>query len=71
MSFLFFSPPEKPSFTDLLVKSDGSSTNADFSFILAKKSLADNGSKPLCSLISSKAAFKKLTLETPGISTGY
>ena len=71
ISFLFFSPPENPSFTERLANLASNSTKADFSLTIAKNSFAETGSIPLYALVSLMAVFKKLMLLTPGISIGY
>ena len=70
ISLRFFSPPEKPSFTLRLVSLLSSSTIERFSLISLRKSPAGMGSKPWYLRLAFKAARMKLTIETPGISTG-
>ena len=71
ISFLFFSPPEKPSFKDLDKNLRSISNNSDFSRINFNISLAGMSSKPFALRDSLMAVFIKLVTETPGISTGY
>jgi hypothetical protein len=71
ISFLFFSPPEKPSFNERERKSFLIPNNSDFSRTKANISLAGISSKPFAFLVSLSAALMKLVTVTPGISTGY
>ena len=71
ISFLFFSPPEKPSFTERLANLLSSSTISRFWRMSFKNSLADKAGSPLYLRCSFTAARIKLTMLTPGISTGY
>ena len=71
ISFFFFSPPEKPSFTAREVSFDESSTTALFSRIRRRNSAAVSGSSPRNLRCSLTASFMKLAIVTPGISTGY
>ena len=71
ISLRFFSPPENPSFTDLLASLESSSTIALFSRISLRKSAAFIGSLPSYFRFSLMAARMKLVIDTPGISTGY
>ena len=71
ISLRFFSPPEKPSFTERLASLLSSSTTARFSRISFKNSLALSGSSPRYLRFSLTAVRMKLTMLTPGISTGY
>ena len=70
-SFLFFSPPENPTFTSLFAKSLFICTSCIFSFMSLRNSLPVRGWSPLASRCAFTAAFMKLALDTPGISTGY
>ena len=71
ISFFFFSPPEKPSFTAREVSFDESSTTALFSRMSFRNSAAESGSSPRNLRCSLTASFIKLAIVTPGISTGY
>ena len=71
ISFFFFSPPEKPSFTARDVSFEGSSTTALFSRIRRRNSAAESGSSPRKRRCSLTASFMKPAIVTPGISTGY
>ena len=71
ISFRFFSPPEKPSFTLRLASLLSNSTMARFSRISFRKSVADTAGSPLYFRCSFTAARMKFTMLTPGISTGY
>ena len=71
ISFRFFSPPEKPSFTLRFASLLSNSTIARFSRISFRNSVADTGFKPLYSRCAFTAARMKFTMLTPGISTGY
>ena len=71
ISLRFFSPPEKPSFTERFASLESNSTIFDLSRTICMKSFAEIGSCPKYSRFSFNAVRKKLTFETPGISTGY
>ncbi len=70
ISLRFFSPPEKPSFTLRPVSLLSIDTSALFSFIRRRNSLPVIGSSPSCLRLAFTAARMKLTIDTPGISTG-
>ena len=71
ISLRFFSPPLNPSFTERLDSLASSSTILRFSRISLRKSAAFSGSFPSYWRLALTAAFMKLVIETPGISTGY
>ena len=71
ISLRFFSPPEKPSLTERLASFASSSTILRLSRISLRKSAAFIGSSPWYLRFSLTAAFMKLVMDTPGISTGY
>ena len=71
ISFLFFSPPEKPTFTSRFANSCLICTRAIFSFMSFRKAAAVRGSSPRAFLREFTAVFMKFVMETPGISTGY
>ena len=66
ISFFFFSPPEKPSFTAREVSFESSSTTALFSRISFRNSAAVSGSSPRNLRCSFTASFMKLAIVTPG-----
>ena len=70
ISLRFFSPPEKPSFTERDISFWSISTSWRFSFISFMKSAAFIGSSPCALRRALTAAFMKLVIDTPGISTG-
>ena len=70
ISLRFFSPPEKPSFTERLISFWSISTSCRFSFIILIKSAGLIGSSPLDLRFAFTAALMKLVIDTPGISTG-
>ena len=71
ISLRFFSPPEKPSFTERFASLLSISTNSFFSRMVRKKSVAESGSRFLYLRCSFSAVRIKFTMLTPGISTGY
>ena len=70
ISLRFFSPPEKPSLTERLASLLSSSTIARFSRMSFRKSVAERDSSPRYLRCSFTAVRMKLTMLTPGISTG-
>ena len=70
-SLRFFSPPENPSFTERPVRVASISTRFFFSRMSLRKSAEFMGGCPLYLRWAFTAARRKLTMETPGISTGY
>ena len=71
ISFFFFSPPEKPSFTEREINLESSSTMALFSRTSFRNSAGASGFSPRNLRCSFTAIFIKLAIVTPGISTGY
>ncbi len=71
ISLRFFSPPEKPSLTEREASLLSSSTTARFCRIILRKSVADMGGSLKYLRLALTAARMKLTIDTPGISTGY
>ena len=71
ISLRFFSPPLNPSFTERPANLLSSSTIFCFSRINLMKSPAFSSGNPIYLRFSLMAAFMKLVIETPGISTGY
>ena len=71
ISLRFFSPPENPSFTERCANLLSSPTSSRFSRMSFMKSPAFSGSRPSYLRLELTAAFIKLTIDTPGISTGY
>src|SRR3954471_15773263 len=71
ISFRFFSPPEKPSFTGRLSSDSLIWTRLAFSLMSLRKSAASRSCWPRCLRIAFSAFFRKYVLPTPGISTGY
>ncbi len=71
ISFLFFSPPEKPTFNGLASISESILSSFAFSFTIFKNSTAFNSFFPFAFRIEFKDVLKKLLVKTPGISIGY
>ena len=71
ISLRFFSPPENPSLTEREASLLSSSTTARFSRIIFRNSVAVIGGWLKYSRLALTAARMKLTIDTPGISTGY
>ena len=71
ISLRFFSPPEKPTLTSLLANSGFIPTKAIFSLRSLMYSPGLISSSPSALRRALRAAFIKLVIETPGISTGY
>ena len=71
ISLRFFSPPEKPSFTDRFSSVSSISSLFIRSRTSAMKSIASSSSSPWYFLMAFTAALRKYMLFTPGISTGY
>jgi hypothetical protein len=67
ISLRFFSPPEKPSFTERSAKAGSISSISIFSSSRSWKSKMSISSPRL----ALSAVRRKLAIETPGISTGY
>ena len=59
ISFLFFSPPEKPSLTGRFTRASSSSTILAFSLTSARKSMASSSGRPRCFRMALSAAFRK------------
>ncbi len=59
ISLRFFSPPEKPSFTERSSIFSSTSRTFDFSFTSAMKSMASSSSRPWCLRLALSAAFRK------------
>ena len=70
ISLRFFSPPLKPSLTERLASLLSSSTTARFSRISLRNSPAERAGRCWCLRRSFTAVRMKLTIDTPGISTG-
>ena len=71
ISFLFFSPPEKPTFNCLLNISSSIFSSVDFSLRIFKNSIALSSDFPLAFLMEFREVLKKFLVNTPGISVGY
>ena len=71
ISFFFFSPPEKPTFSCLLNFSSSNFNSFDFSLTTLRNSIASNSFSPLAFLIAFKDVLRKIFVFTPGISSGY
>ena len=71
ISFLFFSPPENPSFKDLDRNFESISNNFDFSLIFFNISPAGISFSPLAFRFELMAVLIKFVTVIPGISTGY
>ncbi len=71
ISARFFSPPEKPSFTERVMSFGSRLTKAAFSRIRARKSVTESGSSPRCSRTELSAVRRNWCVETPGSSIGY
>ena len=71
ISLRFFSPPEKPSFTERFMSFSSISSSLSFSRNMGKKSMASISSRPRYLRIAFRAERKKYTFVMPGISTGY
>ncbi len=71
ISFRFFSPPEKPSFTPRFANDGSILTSFIFSCARPRKSIASSGSSPRALRSELRAVRRKYMFATPGISTGY
>ena len=71
ISFFFFSPPEKPTFSCLDKKFSSIFNSEAFSLISFKRVSVSNSFSPFDFLIEFSEVFKKLLVFTPGISKGY
>jgi hypothetical protein len=58
-SLRFFSPPEKPSFTERCISFSSISTSFIFSRTSVRKSMASSSSSPRCTRAALSAAFMK------------
>ena len=70
ISLRFFSPPEKPSLTERVMKLRSISTSFIRSVASARKSMASRSSRPRARRTALSAVRRKDELPTPGISTG-
>ena len=71
ISLRFFSPPEKPTFTSRFANSPFICTSAIFSLRSFRYSAGLSSGSPAALRRALIAAFMKLVMLTPGISTGY
>ena len=71
ISLRFFSPPEKPTLTSRFANSPFICTRAIFSFSSLRNSAGLSSGCPAALRRAFRAAFIKLVMLTPGISTGY
>ena len=71
ISLRFFSPPEKPTFTERVNRSSGIFSSLIFSSIRSWKSKRSSASRPRYLRTAFSAVCRKNWLLTPGISTGY
>ena len=71
ISFLFFSPPEKPTFKGRASISSSIFSSVDFSLRIFKNSIAFSSDSPLAFLMEFREVLKKFLVNTPGISVGY
>ena len=71
ISLRFFSPPEKPTLTSRRANSPFICTKAIFSLSSFRYSAGVSSGRPCALRRADTAAFMKLVMLTPGISTGY
>ena len=67
----FFSPPENPTFTNLLSISSEISNSVAFSLMIFTNSIPSNSGKPLATLEELIIVRRKVIPVTPGSSIGY
>ncbi len=71
ISLRFFSPPEKPAFTERCIIAGSMSSIGSFCSMYSRNSIGSISDSPRAFRISLNAVRRKYAFDTPGISTGY